>query len=201
MALDWIVFLTAMAAQSASPARVSAADRLRRKGAVRGTRPVSHLPRRRRTGRAQSARPELDWPASNAGLAASLGGQLCRDILTRRRFPPARSISWSHICARCARCGRSSRASGRGISRRRPRTLPFFNRTQRDAEERPELLMNALEIPRGATVADLGSGTGYFTWRLAREVGPTGKVLAIDVQQSMLDLTKAAVTGAQARQR
>ena len=71
---------------------------------------------------------------------------------------------------------------------------PFFNRAERDAEERPELLMNALEIPRGATVADLGSGTGYFTWRLAQEVGPTGKVLAIDVQQSMLDLTKAAVT-------
>jgi predicted methyltransferase len=70
----------------------------------------------------------------------------------------------------------------------------FFNRPQRDAEERPELLIDALEIPRGATVADVGSGTGYFTWRLAQEVGPTGKVLAIDVQQSMLDLTKAAVT-------
>jgi predicted methyltransferase len=70
---------------------------------------------------------------------------------------------------------------------------PFFNRPKRDAEERPELLMKALEIPPGATVADLGSGTGYFTWRLAREVGPTGKVIAIDIQQSMLDLTKAAV--------
>jgi precorrin-6B methylase 2 len=72
--------------------------------------------------------------------------------------------------------------------------VAFFNRPQRDSEERPELLMNALGIPPGATVADVGSGTGYFTWRLAREVGPTGKVLAIDVQQSMLDLTKAAVT-------
>ena len=71
---------------------------------------------------------------------------------------------------------------------------PFFNRPQRDAEERPELLIDALEIPRGAAVADVGSGTGYFTWRLAQEVGPTGKVVAIDVQQSMLDLTKAAVT-------
>jgi predicted methyltransferase len=69
----------------------------------------------------------------------------------------------------------------------------FFNRANRDAEERPELLLNALGIPRGATVADLGSGTGYFTWRLAQQVGPEGKVLAIDVQQSMLDLTKAAV--------
>jgi predicted methyltransferase len=70
----------------------------------------------------------------------------------------------------------------------------FFNRANRDSEERPERLMGALDILAGATVADLGSGTGYFTWRLAERVGPTGKVLAIDVQQSMLDLTKAAVS-------
>jgi predicted methyltransferase len=70
---------------------------------------------------------------------------------------------------------------------------PFFNRPQRDQEERPELLMRALEIRRGATVADVGSGTGYFTWRLAEQVGPQGKVYAVDVQQSMLDLTRAAV--------
>jgi predicted methyltransferase len=72
--------------------------------------------------------------------------------------------------------------------------IAFFNRPERDTEERPELLMSALAIPPGATVADLGSGTGYFTWRLAEQVGPTGKVLAIDVQQRMLELTKKAVT-------
>jgi precorrin-6B methylase 2 len=71
---------------------------------------------------------------------------------------------------------------------------PFFNRPERDKEERPELLINALQIRRGATVADIGSGTGYFTWRLAQQVGPEGKVYAVDVQQEMLDLTKAAVT-------
>ena len=70
---------------------------------------------------------------------------------------------------------------------------PFFNRPQRDKEERPELLMDALHIRRGATVADIGSGTGYFTWRLAEQVGSEGKVYAVDVQQSMLDLTRAAV--------
>lgn len=72
---------------------------------------------------------------------------------------------------------------------------PFFNRPQRDTEERPDLLMSALQIRRGATVADVGSGTGYFTWRLAEQVGPKGKVYAVDVQQSMLDLTRAAVDG------
>jgi precorrin-6B methylase 2/mono/diheme cytochrome c family protein len=71
---------------------------------------------------------------------------------------------------------------------------PFFNRPERDKEERPELLMSALQIQRGATVADIGSGTGYFTWRLAEAVGPKGKVYAVDVQQSMLDLTRTAVS-------
>lgn len=70
---------------------------------------------------------------------------------------------------------------------------PFFNRPQRDQEERPEMLMSALQIRPGATVADVGSGTGYFTWRLAQQVGSQGKVYAVDVQQSMLDLTKVAV--------
>jgi len=72
---------------------------------------------------------------------------------------------------------------------------PFFNRPQRDEEERPEMLMSALQIRPGATVADIGSGTGYFTWRLAQQVGPQGKVYAVDVQQSMLDLTRTAVDG------
>lgn len=70
---------------------------------------------------------------------------------------------------------------------------PFFDRPERDNEERPEQLIAALHIRPGATVADIGSGTGYFTWRLAQQVGPQGKVYAVDVQDSMLDLTKAAV--------
>ena len=67
--------------------------------------------------------------------------------------------------------------------------VSFLNRIGRDAEERPDSLLNLLEIPLGATVAEIGSGTGYFTWRLADKVGPRGKVFAVDVQQKMLDLT------------
>jgi precorrin-6B methylase 2 len=70
---------------------------------------------------------------------------------------------------------------------------PFFSRPERDKEERPEQLLSALYIRRGATVADVGSGTGYYTWRLAEHVGPQGKVYAVDVQRSMLDLTKTVV--------
>ena len=71
--------------------------------------------------------------------------------------------------------------------------ISFLNRIGRDAEERPDSLISALEIPPGATVAEVGSGTGYFTWRLAQGVGPGGKVFAVDVQQTMLDLTAETI--------
>jgi putative heme-binding domain-containing protein len=75
-------------------------------------------------------------------------------------------------------------------------TIDFFDRPGRNEEERSDELIDALEIPAGATVADLGAGTGYFTPRLARKVGPTGKVLAVDIQKRMLELTEAAVNKA-----
>jgi putative heme-binding domain-containing protein len=71
--------------------------------------------------------------------------------------------------------------------------VSFLNRIGRDSEERPDSLVNMLEIAPGATVAEIGSGTGYFTWRLADRVGPKGKVFAVDVQQKMLDLTAETV--------
>jgi putative heme-binding domain-containing protein len=63
----------------------------------------------------------------------------------------------------------------------------WLTRANRDAQERPEALLDALEIAPGITAADLGAGAGYFTWRLAQRVGPSGKVLAVDIQQRMLD--------------
>jgi putative heme-binding domain-containing protein len=63
----------------------------------------------------------------------------------------------------------------------------FLDAPERDRKERPEALLDALEIRPGSAVADLGAGTGYFTWRLAQRVGKHGKVLAVDIQQQMLD--------------
>ena len=44
-----------------------------------------------------------------------------------------------------------------------------------------------MRIPRGSTVADLGAGVGYFTWRLAEAVGPAGRVIAVDNQPEMIE--------------
>jgi ubiquinone/menaquinone biosynthesis C-methylase UbiE len=61
-------------------------------------------------------------------------------------------------------------------------------RESREQEEQPEAMLDALKIPRGATVADVGAGAGYTSMRLARRVGPGGTVLATDVQPEMLTM-------------
>ncbi len=55
----------------------------------------------------------------------------------------------------------------------------------RDAWQKPDEVVRALELGPGARVADLGSGGGYFTFRLAEAVGPAGKVFAVDVDEGM----------------
>ncbi len=63
----------------------------------------------------------------------------------------------------------------------------WLERSEREMEEEPEKALDALKIKPGSTVADIGAGVGYLTWRLAERVGPQGKVYANDIQQGMLD--------------
>ena len=60
-------------------------------------------------------------------------------------------------------------------------------RPEREREERPDQALDAIGIQRGSTVADIGAGVGYFTWRLAERVGSNGIVYGEDIQQRMLD--------------
>ncbi len=55
----------------------------------------------------------------------------------------------------------------------------------RDAWQHREEVIQALNIRPGDSVADLGSGSGYFTFLLAKAVGPSGKVYAIDIDGDM----------------
>jgi ubiquinone/menaquinone biosynthesis C-methylase UbiE len=64
----------------------------------------------------------------------------------------------------------------------------WLEREGRDKEERPEVVLEAMELKEGMTVAEIGTGTGYFARRIAKVVGPTGKVLAVDIQPEMLVL-------------
>jgi ubiquinone/menaquinone biosynthesis C-methylase UbiE len=62
----------------------------------------------------------------------------------------------------------------------------WLDRSERSLEERPDQALDALAIKPGMVVADVGAGTGYFTLRLARRVGASGKVYANDIQPEML---------------
>lgn len=68
---------------------------------------------------------------------------------------------------------------------------PWLERPERDQEERPDLVMKALALKPGEVAADVGCGTGYFTWRMAQAVGPTGLVFGVEIQPEMLKLLDA----------
>lgn len=68
-----------------------------------------------------------------------------------------------------------------------PENLGLLEGPDRDVWQRPEQIMDALGIAEGSVVADLGAGSGWFTIRLARRVGPNGKVYAEDIQRQMIE--------------
>ncbi len=69
----------------------------------------------------------------------------------------------------------------------------WLDRWEREQEERPSRAIAALGLRQGAVVADVGAGSGYYTERLAKQVGPAGKVYATDIQPEMLRLVERRV--------
>jgi ubiquinone/menaquinone biosynthesis C-methylase UbiE len=67
-----------------------------------------------------------------------------------------------------------------------PSDLGLLDAPDRDLWQRPDQIMDAMGIADGSVVADIGAGSGWFTIRLARRVGPQGLVYAEDVQKEML---------------
>ena len=59
-------------------------------------------------------------------------------------------------------------------------------RDNRDEEERASVSFRQLKLKPGMVLCDLGCGNGYWTLPMARDVGPEGKVYAVDIQKEML---------------
>ncbi len=64
--------------------------------------------------------------------------------------------------------------------------LEHLDRSERDQDQKPSQVLEALQLQPGMTVADLGSGSGYFTRRFVEAVTDRGKVYAVDVEPEML---------------
>jgi arsenite methyltransferase len=84
------------------------------------------------------------------------------------------SVSLLLACSLLAGCGKLKQWAYEGINR--------------DQWQQPEKVIAALKLRPGDQVADLGAGSGYFTFKLAQAVGPAGKVYAVDIDREMIDL-------------
>ncbi len=71
--------------------------------------------------------------------------------------------------------------------------LEHLDSSERDRYQKPMQVIEALSLKPGMTVADLGSGSGYFTRRFVEAVTETGKVYAVDVEPEMLNYARASI--------
>ena len=68
-----------------------------------------------------------------------------------------------------------------------PSDLGLLEAPDRDLWQPPDQIMDAMGIADGSVVGDIGAGSGWFTIRLGRRVGPQGLVYAVDVQDEMIN--------------
>lgn len=72
----------------------------------------------------------------------------------------------------------------------------MFDAEDRAEWQRPEALIELLAVGPGMAVADLGAGTGFFLPYLAAAVGPTGRVVALDVEPRMVEFMQQRIAEA-----
>ena len=65
----------------------------------------------------------------------------------------------------------------------------WLERPDRNEEENTKLAIEKIDVPKNAIIADIGAGTGYYSFRLAAKV-PKGKVYAVEIQQELIDVLK-----------
>lgn len=66
----------------------------------------------------------------------------------------------------------------------------WLERPERDDEEKPWEVIEAIGLENGDVVADIGCGSGYFTRKFAETVAPDGKVYAVDIQPEFVEMVK-----------
>ncbi len=101
------------------------------------------------------------------------------DLRSDLSIRPTRSAKLRGVLVLVALSSLVFAADCSGIKRR------IYEPADRDSWQHPERVIESLSIAPGQRIADLGAGGGYFTFRLAGAVGPTGAVYALDVDPDM----------------
>jgi SAM-dependent methyltransferase len=132
-------------------------------------------------------------------IAAALLGAGCgapqADVAARSSASNPQSASYYEF-GKASRDGIGKFYMGREISHVMGHLgAAWLERPTREQEERTDLLVRNLPLQVDGVVADIGAGTGYFSFAIAERV-PEGKVLAVDIQQEMLDIIAARSTSA-----
>ena len=70
------------------------------------------------------------------------------------------------------------------------RWVKVFENPERSEWQKPEEVVKKLNLENGDVIADIGAGTGYFTRRFARTVGPEGRAIGLDIETSMVQYMK-----------
>ena len=68
----------------------------------------------------------------------------------------------------------------------------WLDRSSRQEEENSDLAVEQMKFPPDAVVADLGAGTGYYTFKIAEKVN-RGKVYAVEIQDKFIDILKERI--------
>jgi precorrin-6B methylase 2 len=120
----------------------------------------------------------------------------CVPVRMRGRMRSSLAVAGVLVVALIAASAQSSRhpVSGRVLAPTMGvEGAAWLDRPEREREEAPSKAIAALGLRAGQVVADVGAGSGYYTVRLAAAVGPTGRVVATDLQPGMLEILRRRV--------
>ena len=132
-------------------------------------------------------RPTL---AATLGLLLLMSTALGCQATAERNAPAAADTTDGYTQRPPSRDGIGKVYMGREISKvMGHRGAAWLEREGRVANERPDLVVDSMNLAPTDVVADIGAGTGYFTFRMAPKV-PQGRVFAVDIQPEMLDIMR-----------
>ena len=103
----------------------------------------------------------------------------------------AKETNQTYIYGKASRDGIGKFYQGREISKVMGHLgASWLERPKREQEERTDLLINGLDLKPSDHVADIGAGSGYFSFRMAKLL-PQGKVYAVDISPQMIGIVRS----------